>query len=85
MDGFDSLLVGVGIIGLLLTAVAVYGKRNLAETGPIGVGSLGVALVGLGGMIDMLWLLILGALMLAGAVYADWLIRKRSSDTPGKS
>ncbi len=76
MDGFDNLLIGLGILGLLLTGVAVFGKRPASETISIGAGSLGVLLVGLGGLGGMLWLLIVGALLVAGAFAFEWYLRR---------
>jgi hypothetical protein len=76
MDGFDILLIGVGLAGLLLTGVAVFGKRSALETIPIGAGSLGVLCVGLGGTSNTPWLMILGSLLLAGACGLEWKNRR---------
>ncbi len=72
MNGLDSLLIGVGIVGLVLTGVAVFGKRSPSETAPIGAGSLGVLCVGLGGMTNLIWLMVVGAALVGGAIWIDW-------------
>ncbi len=68
----DNILVGLGIVGLLLTAVAVNGRRPLSETLPIGVGALGLALVGLGGLVNLLLVSLAGAALVAGSIGLDW-------------
>jgi hypothetical protein len=79
MDGFDILLVGFGILGLLLTGVATFGKRPASETASIGTASLGVLCIGLGGTSGMLWLLLAGVALLVGAFGLEWYNRKRSA------
>ena len=79
MDGFDILLVGFGILGLLLTGVATIGKRPPSETASIGLASLGVLCVGLGGTSGILWLMLGGVALLAGAFWLEWYNRKRSA------
>lgn len=79
MNGLDSFLVGVGLIGLLLTGVAVFGKRPASETVSIGAGSLGVIGVGLGGMTDQIWLMVVGVLLLVGAFAFEWYLKRHKS------
>ena len=77
MNGFDYILLGVGIVGLIATAIAVAARRPLAETAAIGVGSLGAALIGTGGLSDQTWLLGLGVLLLLGAVGYEWFVQPK--------
>ncbi len=83
MGGFDYLLIGAGIIGLLLTGVAVFGKRPASETASIGAGSLGALCIGLGGLGDATWLMIAGIVILLGSFWLEWYFRQHPSG-PGE-
>lgn len=78
MNGLDILLTGIGIIGLIMTGIAVFGKRQPSETVPIGAGSLGVIFVGTGGLSNLPWLMAIGVVLVAGGFGLDWYFRRSS-------
>lgn len=72
MNGLDYFLVIAGFIGLLLSIFTMVGRGKAAkELLPVVGGSVGVIVVGLGGILNALWLMIVGGVLVAGAFIVE--------------
>jgi hypothetical protein len=72
MNGIDLLLMGFGLAGIVLSVAAMIGKRSTADLLPVGGGSLGVFIVGLGGYLSLMWLMIVGAALLGVGIFFEF-------------
>jgi hypothetical protein len=82
MNGIDLLLMGFGLAGIVLSVAAMIGKRSTADLLPVGAGSVGVFIVGLGGYLGVMWLMIVGAVLLAVGIFFEF--RPKPGATPNE-
>lgn len=84
MNGLDILLIGAGFVGLIFAIITMLRRGGARELLPVTAGCVGVILVGLGGVLEALWLMIIGGILLAGGFIFERQAAKASSPQPQK-